>query len=147
MTACMTDPAAATVTQLNRQTEQVRDQLRSQSEAFWNFQDRLLDHMERMSRAWFMRRHEGTHAALTTACNMCTSATPMDAAAEYANWASGSFERLTRDALDAQAHVAVMSDLILGATHGVMHGPSEAGRADIMTPGEPDQPVPMKSAA
>ena len=61
MTATMNDPASATVTQLNRQTDQVRDHLRIQSEAFWSFQDRLLEHMERMSRAWFLRRHEGTH--------------------------------------------------------------------------------------
>jgi hypothetical protein len=78
---------------------------------------------------------------------MCTSTTPMDAVQEYANWASGSFERLTRDALDAQAHVAVMSELVLGVTHRVMQGPSEAGRADIMAPTEADQPVPMKNAA
>ena len=147
MTAGMTDPASATMTRFNQQTEKMRDSLRTQSEAFWDFQDHLLNQMERMSRAWFQRRHEGTHAALKAACGMCTSATPMEAIQEYMGWASGSVERLTRDALDAQTHLASMSELVLGATHRVMGGPSEAGKADIMTPTEADAPVPMKTAA
>lgn len=147
MTASTTDAADAAVTQLNRQTEQARDGLRRQSEAFWDFQDRLLDHMERMNRTWFRRRHEGTRAALQTACSMWTSPTPADAVQAYLGWANGSMERLTRDALDMQGHMATIADLVLGATHKVMGGPSEAGQADIMTPTEADQPEPMKNAA
>ncbi|HKU93809.1 MAG TPA: hypothetical protein VJR58_00955 [Vineibacter sp.] len=147
MTAHTADAAHAAVTQLNRQTEQARDGLRRQSEAFWDFQDRLLDHMERMNHIWFQRRHEGTRAALRTACSMWTSATPADAAQAYLGWANGSIERMTRDALDLQMHVATMADLMLGATHKVMGGPSEAGQADIMTPTEADEPPPMKNAA
>ena len=147
MTACMTDPASAVVTRLYGQTDALRQDLRSQSEAFWGFQDRLLSHMEQMSRAWFQRRHEGTEAALRAAGNMCRSATATEALQEYAGWASGSLERLTRDALDVQSHLAAMSDLLLEATHKVMRGPSEAGQADIMTPTEADQPAPIKSAA
>ena len=147
MTAGMTIPANVTVAQLNPQTEKVRDSLRTQSEAFWDFQDQLLDHLERMSRTWFQRRHEGTHAALKAACSMCASTSPIEAMQEYMGWASGSVERLTRDALDTQAHVAAVSELMLSATHRVMGGPSEAGRADIMTPTQADTPVPMKTAA
>ncbi len=147
MTAGMTDPASATMIRFNQQTEKMRDSLRTQSEAFWDFQDHLLNHMERMSRTWFLRRHEGTHAALKAACSMCASVTPMEAMQEYMGWASGSIERLTRDALDAQTHLATVSELVLGATHRVMGGPSEAGKADIMTPTEADAPVPMKTAA
>jgi hypothetical protein len=147
MTVGMTDPTSATITQLNQQSEKVRDSLRTQSEAFWDFQDHLLNQMERMSRAWFLRRHEGTHAALKAACGMCVSATPMDAMQEYMGWASGCVERLTRDALDAQTHAASLSELVLGATHRVMGGASEAGKADIMTPTEADRQMPMKTAA
>ncbi|HEX2889861.1 hypothetical protein [Vineibacter terrae] len=134
-------------TPLDRQAEQLRGQFRTQSEAFWEFQDRLLDHMEGISRAWFLRRHEGTHAALKTASRMWASASPADAMQEYAGWANGSIERLTRDALDAQTHVATIADLLLNATHKVMGGPSEAGQADIMTPTDADPPVAMRNAA
>lgn len=147
MTADMSNPATARVTQLNRQTEQVRERMRLQSETFWDFQDRLLDQMERASRAWFLRRHEGTHAALEAACAMCRSATPAEAMQEYVGWASGSIERLTRDALDAQASAAAIAEAFLGATHKVLGGPSQAGRADIMTATEADAPAPMRSAA
>jgi hypothetical protein len=147
MTACMTDPVGASIAQISTRNEQVRDQLRAQSEAFWTIQDRILGQMERTSRAWFERRHEGTQAALKAAASLCQCATPADAVQEYVSWASGSVERMTRDAMDAQAYVAAMAELFLGATHKVMHGPSEAGDADIMTPGESEQPVPFKTAA
>ncbi|TWT13609.1 hypothetical protein [Reyranella sp. CPCC 100927] len=132
---------------IDRQSEHVRDGLRRQSEAFWDFQDRLLDHMERMNHTWFRRRHEGTHAALKAACSMWTSATPADAMQVYLGWANGSIERLTRDALDVQMHGNIFANLILGATHQVMGGPSEAGQADIMTPTEADPPVTLRNAA
>ncbi len=125
----------------------MRQDFRTQSEAFWVFQDRLLSHMEQMNRAWFQRRHEGTNAALKAAGNICCTTSPAEALEEYAAWAAGSLERLTRDALDVQAHFTTMSDLLLQATHSVMHGPSEAGQADIMTPTEADQPAAMKEAA
>ncbi|MCW5747332.1 MAG: hypothetical protein KIT36_14180 [Alphaproteobacteria bacterium] len=143
----MTDPFTAAAMPFSQQTEEMRTQLRTQSEAFWNFQDRLLDHVERMSHAWIERRHEGVRAAMKAAFAICNSADPAEALQEYMQWAGGSVERLTRDAVDAQAYVTGMSDLVLGATHKVMHGPSEAGRADIMTPTDGDAPTPVQTAA
>ena len=129
----MTDATTTMANQANRQMEQMREGLRAQSEAFWNFQDQVLNQMEEMSRAWFQRRHEATKAAVKTASAMCTTTSPADAMREYAGWASDSVGRMTRDMLDSQAHVATLSQLTLRATPQLMGRPAEAMAAAVQT--------------
>lgn len=123
----MTDPVMTVAGEtIQRQSAQARDSLRTQSEAFWNFQAQLLQQMEGMSRGWFERRREDTNAALQATSAICSTNSPPEAMRECMSWASDNVGRMVRHALDVQGEMAKASQLMAGATQQLMGKSSEA---------------------
>lgn len=131
---------------INRQTAHVRDNLRTQSEAFWDFQGQILQQMEGMSRAWFERRQEDTKAAQQAVSAMCSTTSPPEAIRQYMSWANESTSRMVRHALDVQGEMAKASQLMAGATQQLMGRSSEAVAASIQDTAREVRPEQRKTA-
>lgn len=105
-----TGPAAAgpTIASGEIATAKARD--------FWHGQDRILDCMQAFTMGWFERRHAGTRAALEAAKRICAARTPIDAAREYQDWASGSLQRVATDSVALQRELMDIGDALISAS-------------------------------
>jgi hypothetical protein len=93
---------------------------------FWRGQDKVLDCMQAFARGWFERRHAGTHAALECARRMCLASTPIDAAREYQDWASGSVQRVAQDGVALQRELMDIGEAMIEASHqALLSGPPQ----------------------
>jgi len=110
--------------------------LRAQTEELCRIQAALCDHASAMAEAWLSRRRESAAATQTAALAMCDAASPMDAGRAWQQWLSGSLERLVADGVDAQARVAGMAQLMLGAMPHTMPSAPQAEPAPATIPAE-----------
>lgn len=81
---------------------------RKQVEAFWGTQEKMLSHMEQLTRAWFEHRHEATKSAMQAALKMADSKDPVEIATIYQQWMTGSMGRIAADGRDMGQHVTTM---------------------------------------
>lgn len=73
-----------------------------QAQNFWQAQDRMLAEAEKLSSAWFKRRHEATQSAMHASQEIATDgmADPAAAMKVMADWQAHSMERVAEDAKD-----------------------------------------------
>jgi hypothetical protein len=64
---------------------------------FWENQEAALQGFKEFADGWFVRRHEGTQAALAVAQRICDAESPSDILQEYQNWFRREMELLVED--------------------------------------------------
>ncbi|HEY0330546.1 MAG TPA: hypothetical protein VGC77_15790 [Rhodopseudomonas sp.] len=72
---------------------------------FWESQEAVLAGLKHYSDGWFVRRQQGTKAAIEAARRIGEAATPVDALREYQEWLNGAVSRLIEDGNAYQHHV------------------------------------------
>jgi hypothetical protein len=82
---------------------------------FWQAQDRMLDEAQKLSSAWFKRRHAATQSALDASSKVVTDGVhdPSIAIKTLAEWQAHSMERLAEDARDGVEFVARCAGLVV----------------------------------
>lgn len=65
--------------------------------------------MQRFTKNWFERRHEGANAALQASRRMLAARNPAEAIAQYQDWLRGAMEHTMADAKALQDQIANMA--------------------------------------
>jgi len=115
------------------------ESFRENARRFWENQEKILDNMEAFTSDWFKRRHAGAHSAREAAERMCGTASMVDLAQAYQDWAKGVFERMMADGLACQEQIIAAT----GALTSPPLAPSEKGSE----PARPETKVPVRAKA
>ena len=103
-------------------------------------QELLQDAQERMA-AWAKRRQAALETGIDALTRMSACKTPIEMAAIYGEWMSGSITRILADFDDAQAHTAKMAEHVQKASRTLLEPPHLNSPADQRQPAMTEVPT------